>query len=99
MAIAAGFIAAVMGAFARGQRQAKRWPARRPTGLLIAAALLGSGAVGLCLVTVAEGTAHGSEGAMLTSAVMGLVALGVLASEAAAWRRLLARSRRQAVYR
>ncbi|MGI4945063.1 MAG: hypothetical protein ACRYHQ_31630 [Janthinobacterium lividum] len=99
MAVAAGFIAAVMGAFAWGQRRARQWPACRPTGLLIAAALLGSGAVGLCLVTLVEGTAHGSEGAMLASAVMGLVALGVLASEATAWRRLLARSRRHAVYR
>ena len=95
MIVAAGFIAVVMGAFAWGQRQARRCPARRPTGLLIAAALLGAGAAGLSLVTLAEGAAHGSEGAMLASAVMGLVALGVLASEAAAWRRLLARTRRQ----
>lgn len=94
MVVAAGFVAVVMGAFAWGQRQARRWPARRPTGLLIAAALLGSGAVGLSLATLAEGYAHGSDGARLASAIMGLVALGVLVLEAMAWRRLLARNRR-----
>ncbi|MGI4939556.1 MAG: hypothetical protein ACRYHQ_03125 [Janthinobacterium lividum] len=93
MAIGAAFIALVVGVFAWGQRQARRWPARTPTGLLTAAVLLGLGGIGLSVATLAEGYAHASDGAMQAAAVMGVVALGVAALEAAAWRRLMARAR------
>ena len=93
MAVGAGFIAVVVGVFAWGQRQARRWPARTPAGLLTAAALLALGALGLRAATLAEGYAYGSDGAMQAACVMGAVALGVAALEAVAARRLIARAR------
>ncbi len=93
LAVAGCFIAAVIGAFAWGQRQARRWPARTPTALLAAAALLGSGGVALSAAALAKGYAHNSDSAMQAAGVMGMVSLGVASLEVAAWRRLVARAR------